>query len=285
MEMIKNENIATYEPDNSLKKGYIQLLNEIVEEIVVNRWLTYQLFRRNFLGTYKQSLFGILWIIIIPVVNVSVFAVLNNSGIFNIGDIQAPYPIFALSAMAFWQIFASGLGSCGISLVSAGEMITRINFSKKSLVFAPLGRALVSFMIQLVLIGLLFLFYRIPPSIGIILIPLVMLPVIFLTLGLGFIIAAMNAIVRDIGNILPMGITFLMYLTPVLYVKPEVGILSHVTKFNPMYYFVASGRDLMLYGRIGELNGFIISAAFSVILFLAALVVFHLTETRIAERV
>jgi len=277
--------VVTYEPDNSLKKGYFRLFGEIVSEIKSNRWLTYQLFRRNFFAMYKQSFVGVLWVIIMPVANVCVFAVLNNSGIFNIGKIQVPYPIFALSAMIFWQIFASGLGSCGNSLVSAGDMVTRINFSKKSLLFAAVGKTLVSFMIQLVLIGVLFLFYRITPSIGILLVPLVILPIIFLTLGLGLLVAAINAIVRDIGKILPMGITLLMYLTPVLYAKPRIGILSQVTKYNPMYYFVTSGRDLMLNGQISELNGFIISTIFSVILFAVALVFFHLTETRIAERV
>jgi len=283
--MKSSDMVVTYEPDNSLKKGYFRLFGEIISEIKNNRWLTYQLFKRNFFGMYKQSVFGLLWVIIIPVANVAVFAVLHNSGVFNIGEIQVPYPIYALSAMLFWQIFASGLGACGNSLVAAGEMITRINFSKKSLLFAAVGKALISFLIQSVLIAALFLYYKITPSIGILLAPLVILPVIFLTLGLGLLVAAVNAIVRDIGNILPMGITFLMYLTPVLYAKPSVGILSHVTKFNPMYYFVSGGRDLMLNGPISEMEGFIYSTVFSVVLFFVALVIFHLTETRIAERV
>lgn len=283
---MKSESVVvTYEPDNSLRKGYFQIFGEIVSEIKSNRWLTYQLFKRNFSAMYKQSFIGILWIIIMPVANVCVFAVLNNSGVFNIGEINVPYPIYALTAMVFWQIFASGLGSCGNSLVSAGDMVTRINFSKKSLLFAAIGKTIVSFAVQLVLIGALFLFYRITPSIGILLAPIVILPVIFLTLGIGLLVAALNAIVRDIGKILPMGITFLMYLTPVLYAKPKIGILSHVTKYNPMYYFVSSGRDLILNGHISEYKGFIISATVSVVLFFIALVVFHLTETRIAERV
>src|SRR3989338_3141880 len=164
--MIDNKLVVTYEPDNSLKKGYFQIFLEITHEIGSNRFLTYQLFRRNFFAMYKQSFIGILWVIITPVVNICVFAMLNNSGVFNIGDIDAPYPLYALIGMSFWQIFASGLGSCGNALSSAGEMVTRINFSKKSLVFAPMGKTIVSFFIQLCLVGILFLFYRQAPSIG-----------------------------------------------------------------------------------------------------------------------
>lgn len=277
--------VVTYEPDNSLKKGYRSIFTEIIREIKDNRWLTYQLFRRNFFAMYKQSFLGILWIIILPIINVGVFAVLNNSGIFNIGDIQVPYPVYAIAGMAFWQVFAVGLGSSAHALTSAGDMITRINFSKKSLVFAPMGRTMVSFLVQLTLVGVLLLFYRILPGPGILLIPLVVFSIVLLTLGLGFLVAIMNAIVNDIGNILSMGITFLMYLTPVLYAHPKTGILSHATKYNPMYYFVSAGRDLILDGRINEIQGFLFSVLFSVALFVVGLVIFHLTETRIAERI
>ena len=74
-------------------------------------------------------------------------------------------------------------------------------------------------------------------------------------------------------------------LTPVLYVKPKIGILTHITKFNPMYYTVSAARDLVLKGAISEMNGFLITAFFSVIFFFVALKLFHLTETRITERV
>lgn len=277
--------VVTYEPDNSLKKGYFQIFSEIASEIISNRWLTYQLFRRSFFAMYKQSFLGVLWIVILPIVNVGVFAVLNNSGIFNIGKLQVPYPIYAIAGMAFWQVFAVGLGSSANALTAAGNMITRINFSKKSLVFAPMGRTIVSFLIQLALVGILMVYYRIIPGPGILLVPLVVFAIILLTLGLGLLVSVMNALVNDIGNILSLAITFLMYLTPVLYAKPKIGILSEVTQYNPMYHFVSAGRDLILSGRINDVNGFLCSAAFSAVLFAVALVIFHLTETRIAERI
>ena len=283
--MINDDSIVTYEPDNSLKKGYPQIFREIIVEIVSNRWLTYQMFRRNFIAMYKQSFFGILWVIILPIINIAVFAVLNNSGIFNIGDIHVPYPVYAICGLTFWQIFAVGLGSCVNALSSAEDMITRINFSRKSLVFAPMGRTMVSFIIQMMLVGVLLLIYRTAPSIKFLFVPVVVLPILFLTLGFGFILAIMNAIVRDIATILPLAITFLMYLTPVLYAKPSFGLLSRLTEYNPMYHFVAAGRDLILYGQINNVVGFLCSVAFSVVLFVASVLIFHLTETRITERV
>ena len=101
--------VRTYEPDNSLKKGYLQIFSEIVQEVKANKWLIYQLFRRDFLAGYRQSFFGLLWAFIIPIVSVLIFLVLNQSGLFNLGSVSVPYPVFALFGLAFWQLFSAGI--------------------------------------------------------------------------------------------------------------------------------------------------------------------------------
>jgi len=84
-----SEIITTYEPDNSLKKGYLSIFGEIYDELKRSKWLTYQLFKRDFLAVYKQSFIGILWALIIPLVSVGTFIILDRSGVFTIGDIKA----------------------------------------------------------------------------------------------------------------------------------------------------------------------------------------------------
>ena len=279
------EMITTYEPDNSLKKGYLSIFSEIFNELKKSRWLTYQLFKRDFFAVYKQSFIGVLWALIIPLVSVGTFIVLNQAGVFTIGDIKVPYPIYAILGMAFWQLFATGLVASSNSLVSAGSMISKINFSKKSLVIASTGQSIVSFLIQFVLVGILFVYYWIAPSMAILLIPITIIPIMLLTLGLGFILSLLNGVMRDIGNILGVLMTFLMFLTPVLYAKPTTGILATVTNYNPLYYLVSVPRELVLMGTISEWKGFLAASIISVVIFVLCLVVFHLTETRVAERI
>jgi len=277
--------ITTYEPDNSLKKGYISIVSELISEIIQNRWLTYQLFRRDFFSMYKQSVIGILWVVILPIVNVATFLMLSRSGIFNVGDIRIPYPLYAILGMAFWQIFSTGIIACANSLSNAGDMVKRINFSKKSLVLAAMGKPIVSFFIQLILVAVLFIIYRIFPHPGILLLPFIIIPLILLTLGFGLMVAILNAIIRDTGNFLSVALTLFMYLTPVLYAKPKIGLLAQVTHYNPVYYYISAGRDLALNGQIQELSGFLYSVVFSILIFIFSLIVFHLTETRITERI
>jgi lipopolysaccharide transport system permease protein len=277
--------ITTYEPDNSLKKGYLSIFSEIYNEFIKNKWLTYQLFKRDFFALYKQSFIGVLWAFIIPLFSVGTFIILNRSGIFSIGEIDVPYPIYAILGMAFWQLFSTGLITSSNSLVKAGSMIAKINFSKKSLVISSAGQSIVSFLIQLTLVIILFIYYKIAPSTAIMLIPLFMIPIMLLTLGLGFIFSLLNGIVRDIGNILSILMTFLMFLTPILYAKPTTGILARITNYNPLYYLTSAPRQLVLTGTILEWKGFLISSAISIIIFIICLIIFHLTETRVTERI
>jgi lipopolysaccharide transport system permease protein len=277
--------IAVYEPDNSLKKGYLYLVREIIDEIRWNKYLTYQLFRRDFFAAYKQSFAGIFWAFMMPIISIGTFVLLNRSGVFDIGEVKIPYPLYALIGLSIWQIFASGLTAAANSLAGAGSMLTRINFSKKALILASLGKPAIIFLFQLVMIGLLLVFYRIVPSPAVLLLPLALLPLFLLVVALGFFLALFNAFAKDVGNGLQVIMTFLMFLTPVLYARPQAGLLGLVTQYNPMYYFVAAGRDLFIHGKILEWQGFLLASLVSFVLFVACLIFFHLTETRVAERI
>jgi lipopolysaccharide transport system permease protein len=102
---------------------------------------------------------------------------------------------------------------------------------------------------------------------------------------LGFFTSLFNGVMRDIGNIISILLTFLMLFTPVLYARPKMGILATLTKYNPLYYLVSTPRDLVLNGLILEWEGFLIVCVLSIFLFIGCLFAFHLTETRVAERI
>jgi lipopolysaccharide transport system permease protein len=277
--------ITSYEPDNSTKKGYRSVFTEIASELKENQWLIYQLFKRDFFATYKQSFIGIFWALIIPLASLATFVILSRSGLFSVGKISVPYPIYAILGLSFWQLFSTGLVASSNSLVKAGSMITQINFSKKSLIFASAGQSIVSFSIQFVFLMALFLYYQFTPNITILLIPVIILPILLLSLGMGLILSIVNGVIRDVGNVVSLLMTFLMFLTPVLYARPETGILAKITNINPLHYLVSGGRDLVLRGTISEPQGFLISSLFSVVIFVLCLILFHLTETKICERV
>jgi lipopolysaccharide transport system permease protein len=274
-----------YEPDNVLKQGYFHIFKDILAEIPANRWLTFQLFKRDLFAVYKQSFVGVFWALIMPLISVGTFVLLNRSGILDIGDIDAPYAVYAILGMAFWQLFSTGLIAGSNSLVKAGAMIVKINFSRKSLVIASLGQSLVSCFIQLLLVSVLFFVYDYSPTWYVFLLPVLVLPVIFLAAGLGFILSILNGIMRDIGNALSIMLTFFMFLTPVLYARPRTGIMAEISRYNIMYYLVDFPRELILAGQAPELTGYLVSCGIAAAVLVVCVFVFHLAETRVTERI
>jgi lipopolysaccharide transport system permease protein len=283
--MAKEMPVKTYVPDNSIKNGYGSILAEIAHEFLSNKWLIYQLIKRDISAMYKQSIMGVFWVVVIPLFSISTFVVLNRSGILAVGDLSAPYPLYAVLGVSFWQLFAAGLTAGTQSLAEAGQMIKIISFSKKALVISSLGRALVSFGIQMIFALILFGWFKTPPAWQMIFVPLLILPLLIFTFALALILSLLNGVMRDIGNALAMLMTFFMFLTPVLYARPQVGALSAVTTWNPMYYFVACPREIALTGSFPEMNGYWIASGAALALLIINLIIFHLTETRITERV
>ncbi|MFC2058770.1 ABC transporter permease [Chloroflexota bacterium] len=280
-----NNKTVVYFPDKMIKQGYISIFRDIFAELNKSQWLIYQLIKRNYSALYKQSALGFLWILIVPLVTVGIFIFLNGGGVFDIGDMTIPYPLFAVGGTAIWQVFSVGLSQSSNSLVSAGPMVTKINFTRKSLVIAAIAQGALPSLIAMVIVFILFASYHIVPPLTALLVPFAMIPLLLFVLGLGFLLSLINGVLRDVGNVIPMAITFLLFATPVLYSAPPSGIVFLVSKYNPLYYLVSVPRDLFVVGKVMGLEGFVYAALFSVAVFVIGLLTFHLSETRITERI
>ena len=88
-----------YAPNRHLKLG-IRIWAEMFQELIRSRELIWRLFLRDFLAKYKQTVLGILWAIIMPLLMVGTFVFLNRAGVINIGKTEIPYPVFALLGLS-----------------------------------------------------------------------------------------------------------------------------------------------------------------------------------------
>ncbi len=275
--------VVIYRPNNSLRHGYFSIISSIFHELQHNKWLTFQLFKRDLFAVYKQSFLGILWAFINPTITVAMAVIMSESGVLNINVINVPKPLFILLGTSVWSLFATSLAASTNSIVAAGPMVSKINFCKKSLVISSVSQSLVPFAVQLALLAGVFTYFHYTPSAYVILMPLLAFPMIMLSCGLGFILAIANAVVRDVGTALTVLLSFVYWLTPIAY-NPHAGIVAKAAKVNILYYLVKVPRDLALYGHTDGWTGYIIATAIAFVIFWVCLVAFHLAESRIAER-
>ena len=171
---------------------------------------------RDIKARYAQSVLGIGWAIVQPVMSMLVFTVIFG-GLANISSDGIPYPIFSYSALVAWTYFSNALTDSTGSLVTHKAMVEKIYFPRMILpASAVLGR-LVDFGIAFVLLIGLMVWYSIVPTIWALGLPLLILMMMATATGLGMWLGALAVQYRDVKHAMSFGIQLFMYAAPVVY--------------------------------------------------------------------
>lgn len=251
------------------------------QELAESRRLIWLLILRDLSVRYRQSILGYVWAVVPQVATVAVFAFLYSSRVLPIGGTKIPYIAYALWGVSVWQLFAGCLTNCANSLTASGSLVTKINFPREVLVIAALGQPVFDFIVRLVPVLAVFIWATVLPSWQILFMPLLLLPIILLALGLGFVLSITNLVIRDTANALGTVLTIGMFLTPVLYPPPVRWPFYLINVLNPLSPLMAASQDIIATGLLTQPELFIASCIFSTALFLAGWRAFRITILRV----
>lgn len=284
-----DENTIFYTPNGPLVGNTKRIFHNtriMWNDLLKSRELIWRLFVRDFSSKYRQSILGIMWTLLTPLVTVAMFIGMNRAGLLKVEGINIPYALFAIIGLSIWSMFSIGIGACSNAILSAGSMVVKINFPKVALVISASLQGVVEFFVRAILIAFVFIWYGITPSfVGVIMGILALLPMYLLFTGLGFIFALATTIIRDLSNVIGMALTGLMFLTPILYPISGDSFLAKANVWNPLNYLINVPRDLIVQGNSKLLNGYYYSSVLSIIIFYLGWRFFHIAQTKIAERV
>lgn len=257
-----------------------------LKEVWHYRELIYFFTWRDIKVRYKQSVLGILWAILQPFLSMVVFTIFFGN-LAKVPSDGIPYPIFSYAALVPWTFFAAALDKSARSMLTSGNMISKIYFPRIIVPLSSVLANLVDFLIAFViLIGMMF-YYHIIPTINILWLPLFLLLSIFTALGVGLWLSALVVMYRDFGYIVGYLATFWQYLSPVIYsasLVPEKWRL--LFSLNPMTGVIEGFRWALLGTNIAVTPFmFGVSAAISVILFVTGLFYFRRMERIFADMI
>jgi len=239
-----------------------------IKELIQYRELLVTLTVRDIKVRYKQSILGAGWAILQPLSLMIIFT-LVFSKIARLPSDGIPYPIFSYCALLPWTFFSTSLNFASSSLVSNRNLVTKIYFPRDILPLASTMACFFDFIIaSFIFVGMMF-YYQINITYNILWVPLIILIQIFLTIGVGFISAALNVFYRDIKYIIPLLVQIWMYLSPIIYPMSLVPERYHPFYIlNPMVGIIDSYRQVILYGNPPNFKSLFISMGISfVILF------------------
>lgn len=257
-----------------------------LRDLWIYRELVYFLTWRDLKVRYKQSVLGVLWAIINPLVTTVVFAVIfGNFAKFPSDGV--PYPIFSYTATLPWTFFAAALTVSARSMLTSGGMVSKIYFPRiivpLSSIFANLADFLVGF---LIMIGML-IFYKITPTINMLWLPAFMLLATITALGVGLWFSALLVMYRDINYLLPFLTTIWMYLSPVVYASSTIPEQYRILySLNPLVGVIEGFRWALL-GTQQSISPLMIaiSTGIALLIFITGLFFFRRMERIFADMI
>lgn len=236
---------------------------------------------------YTQSRLGILWAVLQPLAMMLVFtlmfSVLRSAPA---GD--APFPLFAYSALIPWTMFANGIANAASALTSHASLLTKATFPREILPLTYVVAAVVDLALASLLLGVLMIWFGTAlTSTALWAVPAILLLILFL-LGLGLFLSALQVRYRDVALAMPVLIQIWLFATPVIYPLETVRAtlppsLYALYVLNPMAGIVDTFRRGVVLHQGPDVTALATTAVLTLVLLPASYVYFKYTERTVAD--
>ncbi|MBI5189387.1 MAG: ABC transporter permease [Nitrospirae bacterium] len=249
------------------------------------RELLFFLVWRDLKVRYKQSLLGVGWVLLRPLISMTIFSAVFGR-LARLPSEGAPYPVFVLLGLIPWGYFSGTFSGSTGSIVAGGNLISKVYFPR---VIVPLGGSLsnlVDVLITMPMLMMVMLYYGVIPGASALLAPVMLVFVAVTALGPGLMLSALNVKYRDVGHLVPFFVQVWMYVTPVIYPASFVPERYRwMLYINPMTGVVEAFRAAFLPGKPLDAGLLAVSAAVSLVMFLLGLYYFKSVERTFADNI
>ncbi|HEX9666469.1 MAG TPA: ABC transporter permease [Thermodesulfobacteriota bacterium] len=239
---------------------------------------------RDISARYRQSILGVFWAFLPPILTGLVFIILQSRKIVSFGETDIPYPVFALFGTTLWQLFTESLNSPMNSVRSARAMLAKINFPREALVVAAFYQMLYNLGIKLVILAGIFVYFGIQVTWGLMLAPLAILMLILLGMTLGLLLTPLGTLFTDVSSGLTFGIQLWFFVTPVVYPPPQAFPFSLIGTVNPVGPLLIGARDLATKGVLTNIEPFLIVSSLTLVGLFIAWLIYRTSLPIIIER-
>src|SRR3990170_117376 len=252
---ISQEPVLILEPGRT-EKNYWADLWRYRELFIILAW-------RDISVRYKQTIIGVLWAIIRPLLTMVVFTVIFGRIAKLPSDGSAPYALMVFAAMLPWSLFSNALSESSNSLISNANLIGKVYFPRLIIPAATLVTAFIDFLISFIILIGMMIYYQFAPGWHMLLLPFFIFLALLASLGPGLWITALNVKYRDFRYIIPFVVQFGLYVSPVGFsskVVPEQWRLLY--SLNPIVGVIDGFRWCILGGNSPiYMPGFLLSLA------------------------
>jgi lipopolysaccharide transport system permease protein len=251
-------------------------------ELWAYRELLWVLTMRDIKVRYKQTVLGAAWAIIRPFITMVIFSVVFGQ-LAKMPSDGYPYPVFVYAGLLPWVFFAGAISASGNSLVGSAHLVSKVYFPRLIIPLSSVGAGLVDLLVSTGILLLMILWYGVGWSFNLLAAPLLLMGVVFISLGVGTLLSALTVAYRDFTHLTPFVVQIWMYITPVIFpvsLVPERW--QWLLYLNPMTGLVEGFRSAFL-GKPFDLQGLAISFSIAIAVFVIGVAYFEKVERRFAD--
>jgi lipopolysaccharide transport system permease protein len=261
-------------------KKYTRLID--LKEIIAYRELFFLLVWRELKVRYRQTVLGVLWAVLQPLITSAIFVIVFSGVVSHPGDI-VPYSLFVLSGFTVWNFINSSVNSASISLVYHTQLVTKVYFPRMMVPLSAVGAFFFDLLLTLIILLMATLAYGIVPTWKWLLLPFFLVFAFVIASSFSLILSSLNVRFRDVKFIVPFALQVWLFLSPVFYGMNSVPeVLRPFFAINPVVGCLHGFRHI-LFGVDFDPKMFFISVISGTLIFLFSLYLFHKLEEDFAD--
>ncbi len=240
--------------------------------------------KSEFENHYEKSFFGVLWLFIQPFSYILPWILLEKFSLFNPGQVESSsFFSYSMRNLIFWTFFQVNLSYARRTLSEGRFIYHQINYDHTIFLYKGLVRS----MIQTFFMFILFicLHYSKFSVVSLFTLPLTLIPVLFLSWGIGLQVCLLDTIsveMRKIGDLISL---LLFWATPIVYAPGKSSMLEKVTSLNPLSYLLDLFHKSLEQTLLPHIGFLIIVLASSLLFYLYSLKVFRMAERKLFQRI
>ncbi|GHB37251.1 ABC transporter permease [Mongoliitalea lutea] len=261
-----------------------KLVADMLADVWSSHFLARQFAKRDISAQYRQSYLGILWLFLTPIASALVWIFLNNSGTLSIADTGMPYPVYVFSGTLIWSILIDAINSPTQSTNSARDILSKVNFPKEALILSGVYKLIFNSLVKIFLLGIFLLFFDVGFHLSLLYFPLVFISVILVGTAVGLFLTPIGLLYTDVSRLITMGLTLIMYLTPVMYGIPDSGLMKIIMELNPLTPLVTTLREVAVGQDVQFLSYFLVLTGLGIVFLFISLIIYRLSIPVIVER-
>jgi lipopolysaccharide transport system permease protein len=281
----RRQAVTTYTPQSTWSLGYLRAWQSILAGVRDHRGLIWQLFKRDFVGSYRSSYLGVSWLLIAPLLSIIQWLVIERNGVLRTGDTSVPYPVYVLLGTTMWTAFIGFYTAAAATLRSSARLLVQVRFPRESLIFKQAGGQAAIFAASLIVSLVVLVATGVAIRWPAVLVPVAVVPMVLFATAVGLVSSMFTVVAVDLDRVLRIFWGLMMWLSPVVYVlEDRQGVLGDLARWNPLTYLVLEPRSLLIDGGLSDPARFAGSAALAVVSMVVAGRLFHVSEPQLVER-